>query len=268
MGQRVVPPPSPAVLEAAKARNLGEFVRGYTAAYRTSEKPPPGKAHNAGMFVLVLAAAALPLALALLVVWWLGVVLIAVFAVGLTVWLRKPIKHVFEFRAGLVGETKDGVDAIRWDEVAAVYQDVSQMFVNGVYGSTNHSYRLVKRTGGHVHVGGSVNEQDPAKSLTDVDELGAVLTREIPERHLQTVVDTLNRGGEVRFDKITITQQAITTPDATTPWHEVRDLAAGGGHIALHTTGRKPWQLKIAEIPNFPIFWRLAKELQSKAHQR
>ena len=264
MGQRAVPPPSPPVLEAA--RGLGEFVRGYTAGYRTSDKPPPGKAHNAGMAVLILAASALPLAVALLVVWWLGVVLMAAFAVGLIVWLRKPVKHVFEFRAGLVGETKDGVDAIRWDEVAAVYQDVAQMFVNGAYGGTNHSYRLVRRTGGHVNVLGSVNEQDEAKSLTDIDELGAVIMREIPERHLATAVNTLNRGGEVRFDKITLTQQAITTPTATTPWQEVRDLAAGAGHIALHTAGRKPWQLKIAEIPNFPIFWRLAKDLQSKAH--
>ena len=266
MGQRAVPPPSPAVLEAA--RGLGEFVRGYTAGYRTSDKPPPGKAHNAGMFALVLATAALPLALGLLVAWWLGAALIAVFAFGLTVLLRKPVKHVFEFRAGLVGQTKDGLDVIRWDEVAAVYQDVSQMFVNGGYSGTSHSYRLVKRTGGHVTISGSVNEQDPAKSLTDADELGAVVMREIPERHLATAVETLNRGGEVRFDKLTITPQAITTPVATTPWHEVRDLAAGAGHVALHTTARKPWTLKIAEIPNFPLFWQLAKELHSKAHQR
>lgn len=268
MGLRAVPPPSPAVLEAAKARDLGEFVRGYTATYRPSDGPPPGKGREVGMFVLVLAVAALPLAVALLVVWWLGVVLLAALAAGLTVWLRKPVKHVFEFRAGLVGQTKDGLDTVRWDEVAAVYQDVSQMFVNGVYGSTNHSYRLVRRTGGHVGVLGSVNEQDAAKSLTDIDELGATLMREIPERHLATAVDTLNRGGEVRFDKITLTPQGIVTPDATTSWQEVRDLAAGGGHIALHTAARKPWQLKIAEIPNFPVFWLLAKELHNKAHHR
>lgn len=263
MGQRAVPPPSPAVLEAATARGLGEFVRGYTAASRVGDQPPASKGRQAVLTGLVLAATALPLALALLVALWVGLLLLAAAAVALVVWLRKPVKHVHEFRAGLVAQTNDGLGAVRWDEVAEVYQDVSQFFVNGVYGSTNHAYRLVTQDGRHLHVGGSVNEQDPAKSLTEIDELGEVLLREIPQRHLDTAVATLDAGGEVRFDKITITRRALTTPDATWQWHEVRDLAAGGGHIAVHTAGRKPWLLKIAEIPNFPVFWLLAQELRA-----
>jgi hypothetical protein len=158
--------------------------------------------------------------------------------------------------------TKDGVTSLRWDEVAAVYQQIEKIHVNGVYGGTSHQYRLPLLAGGHVTFGGSVNDQDPDKSATHIDELGEAILREIPARHLQPALDTLNRGGEVRFDKITLTLTAITTPAATTPWHDVRDLVAGGGHIALYTRAPKPWQLKIAEIPNFPVFWTLAQELR------
>lgn len=266
MGQLAVPPPSPAVLQAAEAHRLGEFVRGYTANCRTSDKPPPGKGSQALMVVLFLAAAALPLTLWLLVAWWVGLILIAGYAVALTVVLRKPVKHVYEFRAGVVAPVKQGLDAVRWDEVACVYQSVTQHFVNGVYGSTGHSYRLVIGQNRHVSFHGSVDEQKPDKSLTDIDELGETVLREIPPRHLQTAADTLNRGGEVPFDKITITPAALITPAGLTPWQEVRDLAAGGGHVAVHTAARKPWMIQIEEIPNFPVFWTLAKELQSRQH--
>ena len=165
-------------------------------------------------------------------------------AVVLTVYLRKPVKQVHAFREGVVAETKDGLATLRWDETTAIHQDVSQFFTNGVYGSTNHTYRVVTTQGGHVTFGGSINEQTPSKSLTDVDELAEILMREIPQRRLR---------------------QALTTPVATTPWHEVTDLATGAGHLAVHTATRKPWQIKIAEIPNFPVFWTLAKELRARA---
>lgn len=262
MVQRAVPPPSPAVLQAANTRALGDYVRGYTAQFRTGDKPPASKGAQALMVVGLLVASAVPLALFVLVAWWAGIAVLAAGAIGVTVWLRRPNKDVHEFRAGLVAVTKDGITPVRWDEVAAVYQQVQQIHVNGVYGGTNHQYRLPLLAGGHVTFGGSVNDQDPDKSDTSIDELGEAILREIPARHLQTALDTLNSGGEVRFDKITLTLAAITTPAATTPWPEVRDLVAGGGRIALYTAAPKPWQLTIAEIPNFPVFWTLAQELR------
>jgi hypothetical protein len=250
------------VLQAANTRELGDYVRGYTAYFRTGDKPPTSKGREALMVVAFILAAAVPLALFVFVAWWAGIAALAAGAIAFTVWLRRPNKAVHEFRAGLVTVTKDGINSLRWDEIAAVYQQVNQIHVNGVYGGTNHQYRLPLLAGGHVTFGGSVNDNDPDKSDTSIDELGEAILREIPARHLRPALDTLNSGGEVRFDKITLTLAAIVTPAATTPWPEVRDLVAGGGQIALYTQAPKPWQLKIAEIPNFPVFWTLAQELR------
>jgi hypothetical protein len=159
MVQRAVPPPIPAVLDAARTHGLGEHIRGYTAYYKTSDKRSQGNGKGVLMFVALMVAAALPLTVGVLVAWWLGVVLVAAYAVGLTVWLRQSHDHVHEFRGGLVARTKSGVVPLRWDDVTCVYQGVSQIYVNGVYGGTNHGYRLRMRDGRYVHFNGSVNDR-------------------------------------------------------------------------------------------------------------
>ena len=265
MAKPAVPPPSPAVLETARAHDLGEHVRGYIAVYRTGEKP--GNTKSALMFAAGLVAAALPLALGVLVAWWLGLVLLAGYAVVLTVWLRRPKDQVHEFQRGLVARTRNEVVPVRWDDAICVYQGVSQIFVNGVYGGTGHEYRKRMADGRYVELRGSVDEGDPAKSQTDIDELGDAILREIPPRHLQAAVDTLNTGGDVRFDGVTINLRGITVPAGTVSWHELRDLAVGSGIVWLHTAEKKPWQVKVVEIPNYPVFWTLAKELHTRARQ-
>ncbi|GAB1508195.1 DUF6585 family protein [Actinophytocola sp. KF-1] len=266
MGKPAVTPPSPAVLEAAKTHDLGAYVRGYVAVYRSSDKPPAGKGMNALMFVAVMAAAALPLVLGLLVAWWLGVLLLVAYAVGITVWLRRPKDLVHEFRHGLVARTRNEVVPVRWADATCVYQGVSQIYVNGVYGGTAHEYRLRMAAGRDVVLRGSVHEGDPDKSQTDIDELGEAVLREIPPRHLRAAVDTVNAGGEARFDGVTITLRGITVPQGSVAWRELRDLAAGSGIVWLHTANKKPWQVTIAEIPNFPVFWTLAKQLHTQSH--
>jgi hypothetical protein len=157
------------------------------------------------LFVLVMVALALPLLLGLLVAIWLGVVLLAVYAVAAAVWLGRPANHVHEFRHGLVARTRTEVTALRWDDAVCVYQAVSQIVVN---------------------------------------------------------------GGYVRFDDVTINPRGITFPEGTVSWQQLRELAVGSGTVWLHTANTKPWQVSVAEIPNFPVFWTLAKELHTQAQQR
>jgi hypothetical protein len=75
-------------------------------------------------------------------------------------------------------------------------------------------------------------------------------------------VDTLNANGDVLFDDVTINLRGITVPAGTVTWPELRDLQVGSGIVWLHTANKKPWQHKIVEIPNFPVFWTLAQELR------
>jgi hypothetical protein len=268
MAKPPAPSPSPAVLQAAEANGLGEHVRGYTAVYKTSDRRSQSNAQGALMVAGLLVVAALPLALGFLVAWWAGVAVVVVAAVALVLWLRQPKDQVHEFRGGLVARTKREVVPLRWDDVACVYQGSSQIFVNGAYMGTNHGYRLRMRDGRYVTFNGSVHESKPDKSETDADELGDAILREIPPRYLQPAVEALNAGGDVRFDGVTINLRGITVPAGTVSWHELRDLAVGSGIVWLHTAEKKPWQVKIVEIPNYPVFWTLAKELHTRAHQR
>jgi hypothetical protein len=260
-------------MQAATEDDLGAFERGFVAAHTHSDSAAAHRRSEARAGVLVILAAAVPLALSIFVVWWLGVLVFLVAGGALWIWFSgqddadlEPGVLVYQFEQGLVFPTEDGAETVRWDDVTSVYATVTRTYFSGTYSHTEHSHHLVTARGRHVWLSGNDNEET-GEGHTDIAELAQVVQDETMRRHLAAATAVLNAGGQVSFGDVTLGPDTITTPAGTAPWSRVKDLSARSGTLSLRVKGRRRWKRPVNRIPNFSVFWILAGELVTAARQ-
>ncbi|RDI34733.1 DUF6585 family protein [Lentzea flaviverrucosa] len=278
LGNHAIPPE---VTVAASNRGLGQAKAVHRVPHRigTEEEAAKEKGADRLKAVLVLAAAATPLTIGLLL-WWateipgLGIgvaVVLVLVGWGASVHYmdrdddegNEDRERVYVFSEGFALPPRDGAPAraFTWDEVEAIHRFVTDNYVAGRLVITVHSYRLVLADGELVVFRGT--EQPDEVSTTEVLQLGPLLQEKIFERRLPPAVEAINAGRTVTFGPLALSATGITTPGGLAPWDTVRDLSTSAGHVVIAAGGR-PGSYAIGDIPNFEVFWTLAQNLHAQ----
>ncbi|MEV5969498.1 DUF6585 family protein [Streptomyces sp. NPDC051921] len=277
-----VPPPDEAATRAAREAGLGAYRRGFRARHTDDEgalRRPPWAPPLA--LLLALAAFTVPALASRAVGPRLGVPLLLV-PFGAAAWflwrlLRtrvaalRPREYVYLYERGLVFPGEGGeARAVAWRCVTAMHQDVTRVHVNGGYTGTHYAYRLRTGTRGEVTVGGFLDEETvPLPADSQIRELAQIVLDETVRRAMPPAVDALEAGEAVVFGEVGLYGQGIRLPSgAVVPWERVRRCEwRGDGLVVVRTSGDGGWAREAKDIPDFPVFWSLVKELFPHARE-
>ncbi|MFE5298925.1 DUF6585 family protein [Streptomyces sp. NPDC056632] len=277
-----VPPPDEAATRAAREAELGAYIRGFRARHtdglRVSRRRPWAPAL---VLLVALASLALPALASRAVGPPLGVPLLLV-PFGATGWLLwrslrtrvtplRPRDYVYLYERGLVCPGEGGpARAVAWRCVTAMHQDVTRVHVHGGYAGTHYAYRL--RTGARsgVTVGGFLDEETvPRPADSQIRELAQIVLDETVRRAMPPAVDALEAGEAVVFGEVSLYGHGIGLRSGrVVPWERVRRCDwRGDGLVVVRTTGAGRWTREAKDIPDFPVFWALIKELFPQARE-
>jgi hypothetical protein len=158
--------------------------------------------------------------------------------------------RVLVFPDGLV-HIKNGKSSVfRWNDIGAVWQQITKRYVNGVYTGTTHFYTLRRYDGEQI----KLND-----SLGKVEELGNLVQSETFKRLMPKAIATYNAGGTVVFGKISVSPQGISNGKETLPWTEVKGVTIDRGVISVSKQGKwLRWASDTAaNTPNLYVFLQL-----------
>ncbi|MFD0366544.1 DUF6585 family protein [Streptomyces sp. NPDC127114] len=284
LDRATVPPPSEAATRAAREAGLGVYLRAFRARHCDDERASarPGRRRRRTLLLLLLGAAglALPAVATRFVGAWLGVPLLLVpfGALGWFLWRSfrpppaglRPEEYVYLYERGLVCPGAGGAArAVPWRAVTAMHQDVTRTYVNGGYTGTHYAYRLLTGGGQGVTVGGFLNEETVAGPAdSQIRELAQIVLDETVRRALPSAVTALEAGERVAFGEVAVDGRGIALPSGTAPWERVRGCEwRGDGLVVVRTAGAGRWAREAKDIPDFPVFWTLVKELFPHARE-
>jgi hypothetical protein len=158
--------------------------------------------------------------------------------------------RVLVFPDGLVHIKNGKTSVFRWDDIGAVWQQITKRYVNGVYTGTTHLYTLRRYDGEQIKLNDSIGK---------VEELGTLVQNETFKRLMPKAIATYTAGGTVVFGKISVSPQGISNGKQTLPWTEVKGVTIDRGVISVSKQGKwLRWASDTAaNTPNLYVFLQL-----------
>ncbi len=143
--------------------------------------------------------------------------------------------------------------AVRWNEVAEVWQNVIQSYRGSVRTNTTHIY-TVRLTDGRKFI---FNNQ-----VDKIAGLGAALQQQCAEVMLPRAREAYQAGASVVFGPFSVSQAGITKGNATLPWEQVEQVELRRGVLHVRKKGeRRDWAFAMAsKVPNLPVLMALANQ--------
>ncbi|XIE81211.1 DUF6585 family protein [Streptomyces sp. SBR177] len=111
----------------------------------------------------------------------------------------------------------------------------------------------------------------PRPADSQIRELAQIVLDETVRRALAPAVTALEAGERVAFGEVALAGEGIALPSGSAPWEQVRDVEwRGDGLVVVRTAGAGRWAREAKDIPDFPVFWTLVRELfpQAREHRR
>lgn len=161
---------------------------------------------------------------------WLLIGLAAAAALAVAVWRRHRRERrqiVVVCEQGLLVSGTKKLDAIRWEEVTAVYQDLCDRYVNGMHVESRRNY-ILELGSGKKHVLG--------KPFVGIAELGAVIQDSVSRQVLPRLTESFRSGAVVAFGKVSIDREGIHKRRETLPWSQVESAYIELGYLVVTQT--------------------------------
>jgi Family of unknown function (DUF6585) len=156
------------------------------------------------------------------------------------------------FDRGLAVARFEDVRQVPWDEITAVWQEITKHYTNGIYTGTTHKYtvRLTDDT--------KYKFDDKYK---DVETLGKAIQTSVTNTLFPKYVAALKAGSRLEFGPLAVDMNKIYSGKKELPWTEVKSIKIQGGFISVKKDkGWFKWAgATVPQIPNFFIFYSLLK---------
>lgn len=201
----------------------------------------------------------------------LMVVLIGVWLSVRAIRKRSLGKRVLVFSEGLAYTQQGKTDIIRWDDVAAVWRDVTHHYYRQPW-QTTHRYT------GTAHVY-TIQLNDGRKytfgdALGNVEELGGTIQQESLHHILPRLRQAYEAGQTVPFGALGISRAGISRGYNMLPWDQVRKVEIYEGFLNVYSTkeqtitdlilskGKGAWaSVAVAKMPNAFVFKAMVDEI-------
>jgi len=150
------------------------------------------------------------------------------------------------FTRTLAGQTV----AVRWDEVAAVWQNVIQTYRGSAHTNTTRAYTVRLADGRKLVFNNQVDK---------VAGLGAAIQKACAERMLPRALTTYNAGESVPFGAFGVSRTGVSKGGKTLPWEQVERVELRQGVLHVRKKGqRRDWAFAMASrVPNLPVLMAL-----------
>ncbi|MFJ5834624.1 DUF6585 family protein [Streptomyces sp. NPDC093089] len=182
------------------------------------------------------------------------------------------------FQHGAVVTTHDGkAHAFGWDSVR-VHQDVLHSRKNGVTESS-HVYTLIGEDGVALTIGDTrrtstsryagIAAHMQGAEFTDPEQWGPAIVQAVSETQLRRALEDVARGRELIFNTIRLSLNGMEFKGQTLPWPRIREMRPVNGRLHVKEDGRRllSMDVPVSSIPNFPVFYTLAKRLHEATRQ-
>lgn len=168
--------------------------------------------------------------------------------------IRIRDQRIVVLEKGLVRFDGRKTEIIRWDEIANVFQAVTDHYVNGVKAETTHVYTVFVKGGRKV----VFND-----TFTNVEALGATIQSEAMSRLLPRYAQAYDSGKPVSFGRLTLSKAGISNGTETIPWDQVEAVNIKRGRISVRKQGKwLNWAGQTAAAtPNLLIFLALVDQI-------
>jgi hypothetical protein len=156
------------------------------------------------------------------------------------------------YENGFAYKDSRGVRPVNWNDIEAVWQNVTKHYRNGVYNGTTYVYTVL------------TNDQKRMvldTQLPGIEQLGNEILRGSSVALFPRYWQTLQGGQRVSFGPLAIDQHGIYHGTKSLPWSEIKAIRIHQGVIAVKKEGG--WfnwaSVTVPQIPNFYIFYDLVK---------
>jgi hypothetical protein len=156
------------------------------------------------------------------------------------------------FDRGLAVANFEDVRQIPWEEVTAIWQEVTKHYYNGVYTGTTHKY--------------TVQLTDDTKYKFDdkykeVETLGKAIQTNVTNTLYPKYVSALKAGSRLEFGPLALDRNKIYSGKKELDWNEVKSIRIRSGFISVKKDkGWFRWAgARVPQIPNFFVFYALLK---------
>lgn len=204
----------------------------------------------------------------------LTVILAAVWLLARVIRRRTLGKRVLVFSEGLAYTQAGKTVTMRWDDIAAVWQNVVAHYfrqpwqIRHHYSGTTHTY-TVQLNDGRKYV---FND-----ALSNVEELGSTIQQESLHRILPRLREAVEGGQAIPFGALTISKSGIARGYNVLPWAGVKNVEIFEGFLNVYSTkepsvadliftkGKGTWaSIPVAKTPNVFLFKALADEIMGR----
>lgn len=163
---------------------------------------------------------------------------------------------VYVFEQGfLYKKGNQAPQPFRWDQIEAVWYQVTRHYTNGIYTGTTHRYKVRRRDNYEI----VLNDR-----FTKVSQLGETVNNQVTKTLLPQVVAAYNTGQTITFGPLSVNRQGLTNiMGKLLPWSEITGIDIQRGYIAVRQAGKwLKWSNQpVARIPNAFVFIALVKSL-------
>lgn len=166
-------------------------------------------------------------------------------------------KRVYVCPGGLLYLHGKKTDAIRWDQVEAVWQRVVRQTRYGIQVAITHLYTLRRNDGAKFKFD---------DHLANVEALGNTIVQETARLLWPRYIAAYQAGQAVTFGSFRLNQQGVSKGNDQLPWQEVKEIKANRGFIVIWKAGNPPrmWKTVAAsQLPNANVFMALVDSIVS-----
>ncbi|WP_327695089.1 DUF6585 family protein [Streptomyces sp. NBC_00459] len=166
--------------------------------------------------------------------------------------------HLFEHGMIVQPQSGDGMTAFRWDS-ARVYQDITQLIVNGSPTPAKYVYSVVAPSFGGAEV---------TEFYERPETWGPWMQEAVLRAQGQKVMEAVLEGGTVDFGALSVSGNGVTgTGKRVLPWSEVQEIDVRGGRVYVRKAGESgpPWSnVAVSGVANLHLFLAIAANLRRK----
>lgn len=164
-------------------------------------------------------------------------------------------KRVYVCPGGLLYLHGKKIEAIRWDQVEAVWQRVVRRSSVGIKGAAAHLYTLRRNDGAKFKFD---------DHLDNVEALGNTIVMETASLLWSRCIAAYQAGQTVAFGRFSLNQQGVIYGKELLPWQQVKEIQTDRGFIVIQKAGNPSHRLQtvaVSQIPNFNVFMALVDSI-------
>lgn len=179
-----------------------------------------------------------------------GCVLLPIGAFGIFTRLRHWQVGAALYENGFAYKDSSGVRQVAWQDVNAVWQNITKHYRNGRYTGTTYVYTVQLRDGKKIVLDGN---------LAGIEQLGSEVARSVAAAIFPRYLQGLQSGQRLAFGPLAIDQQGIYNGSRSLLWSDIKALKIQQGVVSVKQDGG--WfnwaTARVPQIPNFYVFYDL-----------